>query len=141
MVLSVTVLQHILEPQALRSAAQRMVRHLAQDGVLILLEVAPSRAAANCESPVFRARPRSAYLRLFADCGLRVRAITGVDLALFKTWLLPRLSRLPRPARTTALAVVTALSIPVDLLFGRRAGHRSWHTVFILEHERGRYEH
>src|SRR5690242_3970488 len=31
-VLSVTVLQHILDPQALRSAAQRMVRHLAEDG-------------------------------------------------------------------------------------------------------------
>ncbi|TLZ20880.1 MAG: class I SAM-dependent methyltransferase, partial [Gammaproteobacteria bacterium] len=81
LVLGVTVLQHILDPQTLRNAMQRMVAHLAPRGMLILLEAAPNRAIENCDSPIFRARQRSAYLRLFADCGLRVRAITGVDPA------------------------------------------------------------
>jgi 2-polyprenyl-3-methyl-5-hydroxy-6-metoxy-1,4-benzoquinol methylase len=137
LVLSVTVLQHILEPQALRAAMRRMVAHLTGGGTLILLEAAPNRAVETCDSPIFRARQRSAYLRLFADCGLRVRAISGVDPAPFKTWLLPYLPRLPGRVRMTALALVTALSIPIDVLFGRRAVDRSWHAVFILEHSRG----
>jgi len=140
LVLSVTVLQHILEPQALRAAMHRMVAHLTEGGTLILLEAAPNRAVENCDSSIFRARQRGAYLRLFADCGLRVRAITGVDPAPFKTWLLPYLPRLPQWVRTAALAVVTALSIPIDVLFGRMAVERSWHVVFILERARGPYE-
>jgi len=136
LVLSVTVLQHILEPQALRAAVQRMVAHLAQGGTLIVLEAAPNRAVENCDSPIFRARQRSAYLRLFADCGLRVRAITGVDPAPFKTWLWPYLPRLPQRLRTAALAVVTGLSFPIDVLFGRRAVGHSWHVVFILQRAR-----
>ncbi len=140
LVLGVTVLQHILEPQALRAATHRMVAHLAEGGTLILLEAAPNRAVENCDSSIFRARQRSAYLRLFADCGLRVRAITGVDPAPFKTWLLPYLPRLPQRVRTAALAVVTALSIPIDVLFGRIAVEHSWHAVFVLERARGPYE-
>jgi len=109
---------------------------LAEDGTVILLEAAPNRAVENCDSSIFRARQRSAYLRLFADCGLRVRAITGVDPAPFKTWLWPYLPRLSQRLRTAALAVVTALSIPIDVLFGRRAVEHSWHAVFILERAR-----
>src|SRR5205814_10258399 len=111
----------------------RMVAHLAQRGTLILLEAAPNRTVESCDSPIFRARQRSAYLRLFADCGLRVRAITGVDPAPFKSWLLPYLPPLPQQLRTAALAVVTALAIPLDVPFGRRAVERSWHQVFLLE--------
>lgn len=136
LVLGVTVLQHILDPQALRSALRRLVAHLAPGGTLILLEAAPARATASCDSPVFRARPRGAYLQLFADCGLRVRAITGVDPAPFKVWLMPHLPRLARPVRTAALALATALSVPIDVLLGRSAVKRSWHAVFVLEQER-----
>ena len=140
LVLSVTVLQHILEPQGLRAALQRMVDHLTEGGTLILLEAAPNRAVANCDTSIFRARQRSDYLRLFADCGLRVRAITGVDPAPFKVWLWPYLPQLTRRVRTAALAVVTALSIPIDVLFGRSAVEHSWHAIFILERARPRYE-
>ncbi len=131
-VLSVTVLQHILDPQALGAAVQRMAAHLSKGGTLIALEAAPTRAAARCDSPIFRARPRSAYLRLFAECGLRLRAITGVDPAPFRPWLLPHLPRLPQPLRTAALALATALSVPIDVPFGRWAVEHSWHAVFIL---------
>jgi SAM-dependent methyltransferase len=132
-VLSVTVLQHILSPRALRAAVQRMAAHLAEGGTMIVLEAAPSRAAGRCDSPIFRARPRDDYLRLFADCGLQLRAITGVDPAPFRPWLLPYLPRLTRRLRTAALALATALSIPIDVPFGRQAVEHSWHAVFILQ--------
>jgi SAM-dependent methyltransferase len=133
LVLSVTVLQHILEAAAVRAALQRMVAHLAEGGALILLEASPRRSVVTCDSAVFRARPRSSYLRLFADCGLEVRAVRGVDPAPFRTWLLPYLPRLSPQVRLAALAIVTVLSLPIDLLFGRRAVGPSWHAVFVLE--------
>lgn len=137
LVLGVTVLQHILDPEALRSAVRRMRDHLAPSGRIVLLEAAPARLCERCDTAVFRARPRSWYLDLFAAAGLEVQAITGVDPAPFKTWLLPHLRRLPRPLALSALAIVTLLSAPIDLIAGRRAVQRSWHAVFILERSSG----
>jgi 2-polyprenyl-3-methyl-5-hydroxy-6-metoxy-1,4-benzoquinol methylase len=133
LVLGVTVLQHILDPDALRSAVQRMTSHLAEGGRMVLLEAAPTQLAKHCDSTVFRARRRSEYLQLFTECGLQVRAITGVDPAPFKTRLLPYLPRFPRRLSVAAVAIATALSVPIDALFGRRAVDRSWHAVFVLE--------
>jgi 2-polyprenyl-3-methyl-5-hydroxy-6-metoxy-1,4-benzoquinol methylase len=137
LVLGVTVLQHILDPDALRAAVQRMSGHLAPGGRMVLLEAAPARVAKHCDTTVFRARPRSAYLELFAQAGLELRAISGVDPAPFKTWLLPYLRELPRPLATSALALVTLASAPVDVIFGRRAVKSSWHAVFVLERNAG----
>ncbi|MBV8144783.1 MAG: class I SAM-dependent methyltransferase [Gammaproteobacteria bacterium] len=134
LVLSVTVLQHILETGALRAALRRMAAHLAADGRLVLLEAAPDRAISRCDSAIFRARARSSYLRLFAECGLELHALSGVDPAPFRTWLLPHLPRLPRGLRLAALAAVTAASLPVDVPFGRSLVGRSWHAVFVLGH-------
>ena len=75
---------------------------------------------------------RSVYLDLFAEEGLQLRAISGVDPAPFKTWLLPHLRGLPRPLGMSALAAVTLASTPIDVLFGRLAVQRSWHAVFVL---------
>jgi 2-polyprenyl-3-methyl-5-hydroxy-6-metoxy-1,4-benzoquinol methylase len=141
LVLSVTVLQHILEAAAVRAALQRMLEHLAEGGLLILLEASPRRPVAACDSAVFRARPRSSYLQLFAACGLEVRAVGGVDPAPFRTWLLPYLPRLSPQMRLAALATVTALSLPIDLLFGRRAAGPSWHAVFVLARAREVHAH
>ncbi|MGH8220910.1 MAG: class I SAM-dependent methyltransferase [Steroidobacteraceae bacterium] len=132
LILSVTVLQHILDIGALLAAARRIVRHLAPDGRLVVLEAAPARTANHCNSPVFRARHRDFYRRLFEECGLGVHAVTGVDPAPFKTWLLPHLARLPRPAALGALALATALSAPIDVPFGRLMPRRSWHAVLVL---------
>lgn len=137
MILCVTVLQHVLDQTALRSALRRMARHLAPRGRLVILEAAPARLASHCNTSVFTARPREFYLRLFSDCGLRLRAVSGVDPAPFKTWLLPHLPRLPSPLRTLALAVATALSAPLDALCGRVLTERSWHAVFVLQHDSG----
>jgi SAM-dependent methyltransferase len=133
LVLGVTVLQHILDPNALRAALAAMTAHVAAGGRLILLEAAPTAAVKHCDSTVFRARHRDVYLKLFRDCGLDVRALTGVDPAPFRTQLLPYVRKLPGPLALCLLAVATALSLPIDALFGRRAVRRSWHAVFVLE--------
>ncbi|HTY48107.1 MAG TPA: class I SAM-dependent methyltransferase [Steroidobacteraceae bacterium] len=137
LVLGVTVLQHILDPGALRAALARLASQLKAGGTLVLLEAAPGRAVSACDSPVFQARRREHYLRLFADCGLHVQAVSGVDPAPFKTWLLPHLPGLPRMLRTLALAAVTLLSLPIDVPFGRLAAARSWHAVFVLRRTAG----
>ena len=137
LVLGVTVLQHILDPQALRAAVQRMSRHVAATGRMVLLEAAPTTIAPHCDSSVFQARHRDVYRQLFADCGLRVHRITGVDPAPFKHRLLPYLPRLPNPLAGAALALATALSAPIDALFGRVAVEQSWHAVFVLERSNG----
>jgi SAM-dependent methyltransferase len=141
LVLGVTVLQHILDPQALRAAVECIARHVTPRGRIVLLEAAPTVFADHCDSTVFKARQRDVYLRLFEDCGLRLRGITGVDAAPFRTLLLPHLPRLPRHLAIAALAAATALSVPIDALFGRLAVERSWHAVFLLENscEGGRH--
>jgi 2-polyprenyl-3-methyl-5-hydroxy-6-metoxy-1,4-benzoquinol methylase len=137
LVLGVTVLQHILDPVSLRVAVARLAKHLARNGRMVLLEAAPSHPTRRCDSAVFTARDRLTYLKLFEDCGLRLRALSGVDPAPFKTWLLPHVRRLPRGLATVVLATTCALSLPIDALFGRRALEYSWHTVFVLEHAPG----
>jgi 2-polyprenyl-3-methyl-5-hydroxy-6-metoxy-1,4-benzoquinol methylase len=137
LVIGVTVLQHILDPEALQSAVQRMSRHLAPGGRMVLLEAAPARREVRCDTPVFRARTRDTYLELFERAGLEVIAITGVDPAPFKTWLLPHVRRLPRLVALAAIALVTVLSTPIDVIAGRRAVGRSWHAVFVLRQARG----
>ena len=97
---------------------------------------APAQVAKYCDSTIFRARRRSEYLQLFQECGLRVHAITGVDPAPFKTRLLPYLPKLSRRLSVAATMLATALSIPIDTVFGRRAVNRSWHAVFVLERSR-----
>ncbi len=133
LILCVTVLQHILDAGALRAALRRFAQRLAPAGRLVALEAAPARTAGRCDSAVFRARHRDCYLRLFSECGLTVRAATGVDPAPFKPWLLPHLGRLPRPLALASMALATALSAPIDVPFGRWALERSWHAVFVLE--------
>jgi SAM-dependent methyltransferase len=140
-VLGVTVLQHILDPELLRSAVQRMTAHLAPGGRMILLEAAPVAVVNRCDSTVFQARQRDVYLELFAECGLRLQALTGFHPAPLRTRLLPHLRRLPRNLSMSLLILTTALSLPVDALFGRRAVNQSWHAVFVLEKKGGGREH
>jgi len=136
LVLSVTVLQHIVAAEPLHAALQRLAEHLDPDGVLVLLEAAPERPLVACDSATFRARARSEYLRMFREHGLELRATSGVDPAPFRTWLLPHLPRLTPAVRLAALAAATTLSLPIDVPFGRWWARRSWHTVFVLGHER-----
>lgn len=137
LILCVTMLQHLPDVSAMHTALRRMALHLAPHGRLVLLEAAPARIATRCDTPVFAARHRAVYLRLFRECGLEVRALSGVDPAPFKMWLLPHLPRLPRLLGLAALALATALSAPIDALWGRMLSERSWHAVFVLQHDSG----
>jgi hypothetical protein len=101
---------------------------------MVLLEAAPTRRVARCDSAIFKARAMDAYLEAFAAAGLRIDRITGVDPAPFKTWFLPYYKRLPRPIAALALAAVTALGLPVDAILGRMLVRASWHKVFVLSH-------
>jgi 2-polyprenyl-3-methyl-5-hydroxy-6-metoxy-1,4-benzoquinol methylase len=135
LVLAVTVLQHILDDDEFASAAANVARHLAPGGRAVLLEAAPSRPNATCDTAVFRARTAAEYLAAFAAAGLRPVRITGVDPAPFKLRVLPHYRKLPPAIANTAMFAATALSLPVDALFGRRLGDASWHKVFLLEHD------
>ena len=134
-VLAVTVLQHILDDADFGRAAANVARHLAPRGRAVLLEAAPSRANASCDTHVFRARTAEQYLAAFAAAGLRAVRVTGVDPAPFKTRVLPRYRTMPPLAAKTAMFAATALSLPYDALLGRRLVDRSWHKVFLLEHD------
>jgi ubiquinone/menaquinone biosynthesis C-methylase UbiE len=133
LIIGVTVLQHILDPQALRHALSRLVEHARPGARVVLLEAAPAKGTQRCDSAVFQARPRDAYLRLFAAHGLRVVKITGVDPAPFRWRILPHLRRMPRWLRLASVAGATALSLPWELPFGRVAAGASWHAVFVLQ--------
>jgi 2-polyprenyl-3-methyl-5-hydroxy-6-metoxy-1,4-benzoquinol methylase len=133
LVLAVTVLQHILDPAGLRAAITAMSRQLAPGGRMVLLEAAPDDEVSRCDTTVFKARRRSAYLELLRGCGLQVRVLTGVDPAPFRSRLLPHLRTLPRWMATALLALATALSVPINALLGRWAVRHSWHAVFVLE--------
>jgi SAM-dependent methyltransferase len=137
LIIGVTVLQHILDPGALRAAFAAMVRHLAPGGRMILLEAAPTAPLKRCDSTVFRARHRDVYLELIRDCGLELRALTGVDPAPFRRQLLPYVRKLPGKLSLALMAVATALSLPINALIGRRGVKSSWHAVFILEEPTG----
>jgi SAM-dependent methyltransferase len=135
-VLVVTVLQHILSPASLRSAVARLAGHLSGGGELVLLEAAPSRPDARCDSAVFRVRGTAEYEEIFGEAGLRCVARRGVDPLPLKTRFLPAYARLSRPLALAALAAVTAISLPVDALVGRRLARFSWHKVLIFKHAR-----
>ena len=132
LVLGVTVLQHILNPDSLRAALEALAAHLAPGGRLVLLEAAPSTRIERCDSTVFNARPRTVYLDMFRRCGLELLALTGVDPAPFRTLLLPYVRRLPGPVSRSLLWLATLLSMPINVVLGRRAVKRSWHAVFVL---------
>jgi SAM-dependent methyltransferase len=133
LVLGVTVLQHILDPAALRAAFMGIRSRVSPGGRIVLLEVAPSAPVDRCDTTVFKARPRDVYLNLFRDCDLELVAATGVDPAPFRAKLLPHLRSLPRALSMGLIAFATALSLPVNGALGRRWLAASWHAVFVLQ--------
>jgi len=134
LIVCVTVLQHVLDPVEARAAIGRLKEHLAVGGTLILLEVAPTHATTRCDSPVFLARNVQWYQDALQAAGLSVAALAGVDPTPFKLWLLPHYRRLPTPIATMALALATALALPLDWVLRRWLVSRSWHKVIVAKH-------
>jgi SAM-dependent methyltransferase len=141
LVLGVTVLQHILDPGALRAALVGMSARLAPGGRMILLEAAPARHINRCDSTIFRARYRDSYLQLFDECDLDLTAQTGVDPAPFRYRLLPHLRSLPGALGLGLVALSTGFTLPINTLLGRRSVHSSWHAVFVLKSRAKGYHH
>ena len=131
LVLCVTVLQHILDPYAAHQAVQNLATHIAPNGVLVLLEAAPSEECGRCDTAVFTARPVSWYLGALRSAGLRIVALRGVDPMPLKTWLLPYYKRLPQGIRLATLALATGISLPLDLILAPIAAGLSWHKVIV----------
>jgi hypothetical protein len=52
----------------------------------------------------------------------------------FKTWLLPHYRRLRPPLAKLALALTTAVSLPLDCALARWLTESSWHKVLVAEH-------
>lgn len=129
--LSVTVVQHIMEDSEFQVSLDRIFAALRPGGTFIMLEAAPSRIATRCDSPIFRARPLAAYTGSLEKSGFSVTTISGVDPMPFKTWLLPDLRSMPRFLGTAALALATAVSLPLDLLLSRRLVNLSWHKIIV----------
>jgi 2-polyprenyl-3-methyl-5-hydroxy-6-metoxy-1,4-benzoquinol methylase len=129
----VTVLQHILEEARLAAAIGSLARHLAPGGRLVALEAAPTQPQSHCDTGVFAARTAGDYAARFAAAGLALRDLRGVDPAPWKTHFLPHYAALPRWIRVPALAAITAVSTPFDLLASPHLASWSWHKVFVLE--------
>jgi SAM-dependent methyltransferase len=133
-ILGVTVLQHVLDPARFHTSLQSLSDHLADDGLMVLLEAAPLWSTGRCNSDVFVARSEREWVDAFAAAGLRCVAVEAVDPAPFKIWFLPWYKRLPRWLALPLLLVVTAATLPVDLLTARWGRTTSWHKVFVLTH-------
>lgn len=131
LVLSVTVLQHILELERLQAAVANLARHLRPGGTLVLLEVAPNRAVDRCDSEVFRTRSLGDYERLLASAGLEIEQLAGVDIAPVRPVLLPAMAWLPAPLARTLVTASALLSLPFDLTLSRALPSWCWHKVIV----------
>ena len=129
----VTVLQHILDEGRLGEAIARLARHLRPGGQLVALEAAPTRLETSCDTGVFQARSEHDYRARFAEAGLALRALCGVDPAPWKTRFLPHYAGMARWLRVPALAAIAAVSTPFDLIASPYLASWSWHKVFVLE--------
>ena len=132
LILCVTVVQHIMNPDRMQSAIDRMRAHLAPAGRVVILEAAPSFLDARCDSHSFTARTERCYRDAFAKADLRCLSVTGVDPLRLKSRFLPGYAQLWPPAAYAALLAVTAISLPCDLLLAPLLPSRSWHKLFVL---------
>ncbi|MGO8859123.1 MAG: class I SAM-dependent methyltransferase [Steroidobacteraceae bacterium] len=131
LILSVTVLQHIVDPDQAARAIVTLADHLTPNGELVLLEAAPSSATRCCDSGIFRARSFAWYQQALAQAGLRICGVRGVDPMPFKTALLPYYRHMPTPVATFAATVAAAISLPLDWWLAQYLPRRSWHKVMV----------
>jgi SAM-dependent methyltransferase len=129
-VLSVTVLQHVLADDQFERALCNLAAHVKPGGRMLLLEVAPFGGGATCRSPVFKPRPLEIYARTLRRAGVELEGVVGVDIGPLRPILLPLLPALPRVVGRAALTAATLASLPLDL-FLSRASPRSWHKLLV----------
>jgi len=130
-ILGVTVLQHVLDDARLAHTIERLAGHLAPGGRMILVEAAPSVDYALCDTATFHARPLASYLTKMRAAGLSIDGVLGVDPMPLKLWVVPRFKAWPRALAVCALALATAISLPIDLCFARLLTRYSWHKIVV----------
>jgi SAM-dependent methyltransferase len=140
LILCVTVLQHIVDPQEAADAIANLAGHLSPGGELVLLEAAPSEEYHKCDSEVFRARGSDWYRETLIRCGLRVERVRGVDPMPLKTLLMPHYKSLPGPLRTILANATAAISLPFDWLLGPYLARHSWHKVIAARRAQAQHE-
>ncbi len=134
LILAVTVLQHLRDDLELDRAFTRLSSLLGPRGRLVLLEAAPRLSGERTEHGHLRIRDEAAYRSAAESVGLRLEAITGVDLFPLKKFFLPLYSRLPRLIADIGLAGMTGVILPAELALGRRWVAASWHKVMVFGH-------
>jgi 2-polyprenyl-3-methyl-5-hydroxy-6-metoxy-1,4-benzoquinol methylase len=134
LIFCVTVIQHITDPLEAGRALANLAGHLQVGGELVLLEAAPMSRVQRCDTVVFKARDFEWYRQALAAAGLQIETVRGVDPMPLKTWLLPFYRRMSTPLAIASLAVVTAISLPIDWLLGPYCARRSWHKVIVARH-------
>ena len=147
-IVSVTVLQHIVDDPSFKSAVSNIARTLKTGGEVILLEYTDD--ASGNFSPHFPTVAHH-YVDAFEVCeGLRLTETQGVDLSLF---LKPFNSviqkrgkyrdQLERPTSSSKYALLAAsfyflaslacaLSLPIDLAFRNSFLRHSEHKIFVF---------
>jgi 2-polyprenyl-3-methyl-5-hydroxy-6-metoxy-1,4-benzoquinol methylase len=129
-VLSVTVLQHVLADDLFEQAIRNLAAHLKPGGCMLLLEVAPRDDGAPCRSPVFRPRSIDVYARTLSAAAVELESVVGVDVGPLRPFLLPLLPALPPFVGRAALTAATLASLPIDLCLSR-GSRRSWHKLLV----------
>lgn len=134
-VLSVTVLQHVIDDQALLQALGNLRDQLRPGGRLLMLEVAPDRGTTRNDSAIFRARSFQDYRSMIHAAGFSIESVRGVDPMPFKYRLLPLVRAWPRSVAMPLLLTATLVSLPFDLLLGRWLARTSWHKLIVCRRE------
>lgn len=133
-VVCVTVLQHIVDPERRAQAIRGIADHLCPSGFAVLLEAAPSRPWTASNHSQFRAAMASEFVEAFESAGLEMTHMLGVDAPLPRKYILPAYGRAPRFIGVPLLALGTAVTLPWELLAAARFPDASWHKLFVLRH-------
>jgi ubiquinone/menaquinone biosynthesis C-methylase UbiE len=131
LVLSITVLQHIVDPDQAALSILNLATHVAPKGELVLLEAAPTHDCRRCDSGTFRARTLDWYRGALARAGFRICAVRGVDPLPLKRLMLPQYQRMPASFACLSSNAVAAISLPLDWMFAPYFPNRSWHKVIV----------
>jgi 2-polyprenyl-3-methyl-5-hydroxy-6-metoxy-1,4-benzoquinol methylase len=131
LILSVTVLQHIVDAAAAAASLRNLAQHLRPGGELILLEAAPTDGSARCNSQIFAARTQLWYQQALRAADLDLVDLRGCDPMPLKRWALPYYRRLPAALSRGLSCIVAGASLPFDWAFGARCPGASWHKVFV----------
>ena len=153
-VLSVTVLQHIMDEQEVRRSVSEMIRVVRPGGKIIILEVSPQRRLKAAVDFPTTFRSTAEWLALFTGGGeVKLESIEGVSLSIFVKpleWMKARFITgteyssqlygntsvrfaIIKGLYYVLLNTAIILSLPLDLAFRARLVNQSTHKLFVFK--------